>query len=81
MFIIENNMKFSKNFNHRTTTIMMMIPTLTKLCTFKVTAHRNKQGRDLKHLKRREELNSVPYGGLQDRLAEYYVFYHCKTLK
>ena len=55
--------------------MMMMMPTLTqtKLCTFKVTAHRNEQGRDLKHLNRRKELNSVPEGRLKDRLAEYYV--------
>jgi len=65
MFVIENNMTCSTNFNQRTATIlymmMMMMPTLTqmKLCTFKVTAHRNKQGRDLKHLNRRKELNSV----------------------
>ena len=63
MFVTENNMTCSTNFNQITATIlymmmMMMMPTLTqmKLCTFKVTAHRNKQGRDLKHMNRRKEI-------------------------
>jgi len=65
MFVIENKMTCSTNFNQRTAAIlymMMMITTLTltKLCTFKVTAHRNERGRDLKHLNRRKELESVP---------------------
>ena len=65
MFVIENNMTCSTNFNQRTVTTLYMMMKMTtlpqmKLCTFKVTDHRNKQGRDPKHMNRRKELNSVP---------------------